>query len=77
MFLSGLARYWKEKNMVKIDVNNDYNMYYTTGGKSRKHLMTLNSNQIKTKECTTLQEENGWMRGSVKQLMPTITMDNF
>ena len=39
MFLSGLARYWKEKNMVKIDVNNDYNMYYTTGGKSRTNLI--------------------------------------
>ena len=24
------SRYWKEKNMVKIDINNDYNMYYTT-----------------------------------------------
>ena len=27
-----LLRYQKERNMVKIDVNNDYNFYYTSDG---------------------------------------------
>ena len=27
-----MFRYQKERNMVKIDVNNDYNFYYTSDG---------------------------------------------
>ena len=27
-----MLRYKKEKNMVKIDVNRDYNLYYTPDG---------------------------------------------